>query len=142
LLLSLLLTSGVALNAQNRNIVYKGDTITVFPNPEWDWPYQTMSKCCDTPEDIARGIILPPHDLLEVEDLRSWRTSENTVSVFKDDVKIQQWTKDIPQSRLVEIILINRDSGEKFVLKVKGDGKGNRLWLPDPNETKTLIISG
>jgi hypothetical protein len=121
IVLSLLLTSGIALNAQYRNIVFEADTLTIFPNPERGWRYQTMPKCCDKPEDIARGIILPPHDLHEVEELMSWRTSENAVTVFKDDVKIQQWNSDIPQSRLDEIqtdLNTIRDAGQKQIFRL------------------------
>ena len=47
----------------------------------------------------------------------------------------------IMNPRKVEIVLRIRSSGETYVLEVD-QGRGNRLWLPGPGETKTLNVSG
>jgi len=49
------------------------------------------------------------------------------------------WAR-IVNPRKVEIVFVNKATGAKFVLDVDGDGKGNRLWLPGPGETKSLSI--
>jgi hypothetical protein len=38
----------------------------------------------------------------------------------------------IVNPRNVEIIFKNKSNGAKYAIKIDGDGKGNRLWLPDP----------
>ncbi len=43
--------------------------------------------------------------------------------------------------RNVELVFRNVQTGKKHVILVDGDGRGNRLWLPGPGETKTLKIS-
>lgn len=50
------------------------------------------------------------------------------------------WAR-IMNPRKVEIIFRNKTTGAKFVIDIDGDGRGNRLWLPGPGETKTLNIS-
>jgi hypothetical protein len=47
----------------------------------------------------------------------------------------------IMNPRNVEIILRNQSGGQRYVLSVD-NGKGNRLWLPGPSETKTLTVTG
>lgn len=49
------------------------------------------------------------------------------------------WAR-IMNPRKVEIILKSKTSDKKYVIDVDGDGRGNRLWLPGPGETKTLTI--
>lgn len=103
IVLVLVVFFGISLEAQIKTIIYQGDTTTVFPNPERGWRQQAHPKCCDKAPDIMQGIALGPHDPFTVASLKAWRNSENAVTVFKDDVKIQQWTSDIPQARLDEI---------------------------------------
>jgi len=50
------------------------------------------------------------------------------------------WAR-IMNPRKVEIVFRNEATGAKFIVDVDGDGKGNRLWLPGPGETKLLAIS-
>ena len=50
------------------------------------------------------------------------------------------WAR-IMNPRKVEIVFKNKATGAKFILDIDGDGKGNRLWLPGPGETKRLTIS-
>lgn len=47
----------------------------------------------------------------------------------------------IMNPRKVEIIFRNTSTGAKYVIDID-IGKGNRLWLPGPGETKTLEITG
>lgn len=101
--LFLLILCCLNINAQIKTVIYEGDTTTIFPNPERGWRQQVQPKCCDREPAISMGIILGPHYPLTVAGLQAWRNSDNAVTVFKDDVKIQQWTSDIPQSRLDEI---------------------------------------
>lgn len=94
---------GTVLYSQVKTIFYTPDTTTVFPNPERGWRQQAQPKCCDKEPAISQGIVLGSHDPFTVAGLQAWRNSDNAITVFKDDVKIQQWTSDIPQSRLDEI---------------------------------------
>ena len=50
------------------------------------------------------------------------------------------WAR-IMNPRKVEIIFRNNSTGNKYVMDIDGDGRGNRLWLPGPEETKTLNMS-
>ena len=43
--------------------------------------------------------------------------------------------------RCVEVILRNAPSGKNYCLSID-KGRGNRLWLPGPGETKTLSVTG
>jgi len=63
-------------------------------------------------------------------------------SDFKIALKMANdgWAR-IMNPRKVEIIFKNKTTGEKQVIDIDGDGRGNRLWLPGPGETKTLEIS-
>jgi len=47
----------------------------------------------------------------------------------------------IMNPRKVEIVFKNKVTGARFRVDIDGDGKGNRLWLPGPGETKSLAIS-
>ena len=63
-------------------------------------------------------------------------------SLFRMNLKIANdgWAR-IMNPRKVEIVFRNKSSGNKYVIEIDGDGRGNRLWLPGPGETKTLNIS-
>jgi hypothetical protein len=109
-------------------ITYQEDN-SIFPNPERGWRGQAMPQCCDNYPDI-KG----PHAPLTVEQLLEWRNSENAITVFKDDIKIQQWESDIPQSRLDEIqsdFDAIREAGLKSIPRIVYNwGMGNE----DPGE--------
>ncbi len=55
-------------------------------------------------------------------------------------VKNDGWAR-IMNARNVEVIFKNKTTGAKYTLAIDGDGRGNRLWLPGDNETKTLTIN-
>ena len=63
-------------------------------------------------------------------------------SDFKMNLKMANdgWAL-IMNPRKVEIIFKNKSTGQKYVMDIDGDGRGNRLWLPCPGETKLLEIS-
>jgi hypothetical protein len=67
--------------------------------------------------------------------LRPGGTFELTMSM------VNEGYARIKNPRKVEIILRNQSTGQKYVLDVD-NGKGNRLWLPGPGETKTLSVIG
>jgi hypothetical protein len=50
------------------------------------------------------------------------------------------WAR-IMNPRNVEIVLRERSTGAAYPLVVDGDGRGNRLWLPGPGESKDLVVS-
>lgn len=50
------------------------------------------------------------------------------------------WAR-IMNPRNVEIVLRERSTGATHPLVVDGDGRGNRLWLPGPGESKDLVVS-
>ncbi|HZG89536.1 MAG TPA: DUF4832 domain-containing protein [Pseudonocardia sp.] len=50
------------------------------------------------------------------------------------------WAR-IMNPRNVEIVLRERSTGATYPLVVDGDGRGNRLWLPGPGESKDLVVS-
>jgi hypothetical protein len=55
-------------------------------------------------------------------------------------MKNDGWAR-IVNPRNVEIVFKNKSTGKKYAIKIDGDGKGNRLWLPSAGETKTLKVS-
>jgi hypothetical protein len=68
--------------------------------------------------------------------------SITTSSAFTMSMKLANdgWAR-IMNPRKVEIIFKNRATGNKYVIDIDGDGRGNRLWLPGPGESKALEIS-
>jgi hypothetical protein len=64
------------------------------------------------------------------------------ISVLKMNLRMANdgWAR-IMNPRKVEIIFKNKATGEKYEMDIDGDGRGNRLWLPGPGETKMLEIS-
>lgn len=66
--------------------------------------------------------------------------SSNAKFTMTMTMKNDGWAR-IVNPRNVEIIFKNKASGTKYAIKVDGDGKGNRLWLPGEGETKVLNIS-
>ena len=67
--------------------------------------------------------------------LRDNRTLKATLTMANDGYA------RLVNARCVEIVLRDRASGATHVVSIDGDGKGNRLWLPGPGETKPLKIT-
>lgn len=89
-----------ALVAQDQTIFYTADTTGIFPNPERGWYGSYVPPCCDS---VPQGKINGAHDLIKLNDLMAMRNSEEAITLLRDVVKIQQYSGDIPQSRLEEI---------------------------------------
>jgi hypothetical protein len=116
-LFSMAMVAGCCIIANGATITYTADNTTIFPNPERGWRAQAQPPCCDNPPGTING----PHAPLTVSQLQAWRNSADAITVFKDDVKIQQWTSDIPQSRLDQIdadLATVRQAGLKQIFRI------------------------
>lgn len=84
---------------QNVTITYEADDTSNIINPERGWYFSFTPPCCDVPP----AEIKPPHDPLRLEQLQEMRNWEEKVTLYRDIVKIEQYSGDIPQARLDQI---------------------------------------
>lgn len=84
---------------QNTTISYEADTNTNIINPERGWYFSFDPPCCDEPPND----INPPHEPLSAQVLQEMRNWEEKISLYRDIVKIEQYSGDIPQARLDQI---------------------------------------
>jgi hypothetical protein len=111
----LLLLFAIKLPAQTiATIKYKADTTSIFPNPERGWAVQFIPVCCDS---LAGGISRGPHSPIAVSLLKQLRASSDVMTVYLDVIKIQEYDRDIPQSRL-EAIQADIDAAREAGLKL------------------------
>ncbi|HZF98087.1 MAG TPA: DUF4832 domain-containing protein [Pseudoxanthomonas sp.] len=105
------------LSDERISITYEADTTSVIANPERGWHFSFVPPCCDIPpHDIN-----PPHAPLSVQKLQAMRNWEEKVTLYRDIVKIEQYSGDIPQIRLDQIqadLDAARAAGVKSIFRI------------------------
>jgi hypothetical protein len=132
-IVSLLLFS-VNLHAQNSSIKYKADDKSIFPNPERGWAVQFIPICCDS---LAGRISRGPHSPITVSLLKQLQSTPEAMTVYLDVIKIQEYDRDIPQSRLDAIqadIDVAREAGMKLNFRICYNygmhfGEASEYWI-------------
>ncbi|HEX8546910.1 MAG TPA: DUF4832 domain-containing protein, partial [Cytophagaceae bacterium] len=66
--------------------------------------------------------------------------SANRKFTMSMTMKNDGWAR-IVNPRNVEIVFKSKAKGTKYTIKIDGDGRGNRIWLPGEGESKILSIS-
>ena len=110
--------------AQNKTITYIGDTATMFANPERGWYGAYSPDCCDKIGATCSSVPLemnPPHDLILLNDLQALKNSPEKITLYRDLIKISQYSGPIPQIRLTEIqtdLNTARKAGVKVLFRI------------------------
>jgi hypothetical protein len=89
-----------------QNITYTGDTVTNFANPERGWYHSYVADCCDklgATSDAEPLELKAPHAPIVLSDLQAIRNTPERMTLYRDIVKINQYSGPIPQARLNEI---------------------------------------
>ena len=98
-------------------VQYTADTTTNIINPERGWYFSFDPPCCDVPPNS----ISPPRAPVRVQELQEMRNWEEKVTLYRNIVKIEQYSGDIPPARLNQIqadLDAAREAGVKSIFRI------------------------